>query len=176
MGRFTSAIALADQVSQQVQTAWEKDIELTSENAVQWRSLFTAKTLATRVSLNLSSRIFEVLGSRATASHYGFDRYWRDLRTFTLHDPVDYKLRDIGNWVLNGQLPTITQYSKEDSAMSLAFIEQELIGSEFRVEWPSLSTPSEMNCSSGEWDCSSHSQGLLASIGLATLDLEYLYP
>jgi alkylation response protein AidB-like acyl-CoA dehydrogenase len=51
------------------------------------------------------------MGTRSTASKYGFDRYWRDLRTFTLHDPVDYKLRDIGNWILNQELPPVTQYS-----------------------------------------------------------------
>ncbi len=42
---------------------------------------------------------------------YGFDRYWRDLRTFTLHNLVDYKLKDIGNWPLNRELPLATQYS-----------------------------------------------------------------
>ncbi|MGL6343994.1 MAG: acyl-CoA dehydrogenase family protein, partial [Waterburya sp.] len=68
-------------------------------------------TLATRVGLNLSTRIFEVLGSRATSNKYGFDRYWRDLRTFTLHDPVDYKLKEIGNWLLNEEFPLVTQYS-----------------------------------------------------------------
>jgi alkylation response protein AidB-like acyl-CoA dehydrogenase len=51
------------------------------------------------------------MGARSTAAKYAFDRYWRDLRTFTLHDPVDYKLRDIGNWVLNQELPMVTQYS-----------------------------------------------------------------
>jgi hypothetical protein len=34
-----------------------------------------------------------------------------DIRTFTLHDPIDYKLRDIGNWVFNQELPVVTQYS-----------------------------------------------------------------
>lgn len=33
------------------------------------------------------------MGARSTASEYRFDRYWRNLRTFTLHDPVDYKVR-----------------------------------------------------------------------------------
>jgi alkylation response protein AidB-like acyl-CoA dehydrogenase len=55
--------------------------------------------------------MFEVTGARATASCYGFDRYWRDLRTFTLHDPVDYKLRDLGNWLLNDIFPTPSHYS-----------------------------------------------------------------
>ncbi len=49
------------------------------------------------------------MGARATSGKYGLDRYWRNLRTFTLHDPVDYKVRDIGNWVLNDEL-TRTQF------------------------------------------------------------------
>lgn len=106
------AIALADRVAQQVQTAWEKDLDLTfAERGEVAIAVFAAKTLATRVGLDLSTRIFEVLGSRATSNQYGFDRYWRDLRTFTLHDPVDYKLKDIGNWLLNEELPLVTQYS-----------------------------------------------------------------
>ncbi|MBD3884748.1 hypothetical protein IFO70_23720 [Phormidium tenue FACHB-886] len=51
------------------------------------------------------------MGSRAVDVQFGFDRYWRDLRTFTLHDPVDCKYRDIGNWFLHQQAPTLTQYS-----------------------------------------------------------------
>ena len=49
--------------------------------------------------------------ARATASRHGFDRYWRDLRTFSLHDPVAYKFRDLGNYVLNGEYPAPSQYS-----------------------------------------------------------------
>lgn len=106
------AIALADQVAQQVQAAWEKDVDLTFEERGEVAiAVFGAKTLATRVGLNLGTRIFEVLGSRATSNKYGFDRYWRDLRTFTLHDPVDYKLKEIGNWLLNEEFPLVTQYS-----------------------------------------------------------------
>ena len=107
-----AAIALADRVAQQVQAAWKKDIALTLEERGEAAiAVFCAKTSATRVGLDITTRIFETLGSRATATKYGFDCYWRDLRTFTLHDPVDYKLRDIGDWILNSQLPNVTQYS-----------------------------------------------------------------
>ena len=107
-----AAIALADQVAQAVQSAWEKEVSLTFEERGEVAiKVFASKAAATRVGLDLTTRIFEVLGSRATSNKYGFDRYWRDLRTFTLHDPVDYKLRDIGNWLLNSELPAITQYS-----------------------------------------------------------------
>jgi len=48
---------------------------------------------------------------RATSARYRFDRFWRNARTLTLHDPVDYKVRDVGDWALNGQLPTPSFYS-----------------------------------------------------------------
>lgn len=106
------AIALADSAAEKVQAAWEKDIELTHQERGEVAiAISAAKALATRVGIDITNRIFEVTGTRATATKYGFDRYWRDLRTFTLHDPVDYKLRAIGDWVLNDQLPVITQYS-----------------------------------------------------------------
>lgn len=107
-----AASHLADKVAEQVQAAWEKGDALTHEErgevAVQ---VSAVKAFSTRVGLDIANRIFDVTGSRATATSYGFDRYWRDLRTFTLHDPADYKLRDVGNWFLNGIYPTPTQYS-----------------------------------------------------------------
>lgn len=110
--QLQAAIALSDQTSIAAQAAWDKDIDLTFEERGEVAiSVFAAKTTATRVGLEVTNRIFELMGSRATATHFGFDRYWRDLRTFTLHDPIDYKFRDIGNWFLNHELPTVTQYS-----------------------------------------------------------------
>ncbi|BAY07474.1 acyl-CoA dehydrogenase family protein [Calothrix sp. NIES-2098] len=107
-----AAISLADKAATQVQQAWDKEIDLTVEERGEVAiSVFAAKAFATRVGLAITTDIFEVMGTRSTGSKYGFDRYWRDLRTFTLHDPVDYKLRDIGNWVLNHELPLVTQYS-----------------------------------------------------------------
>lgn len=107
-----AAISLTEVAAEIVQAAWEKDLRLTyQERGEAAIAVSAAKALATKAGLDITTRIFEVTGTRATAARYGFDRYWRDLRTFTLHDPVDYKLRDIGNWVLNGELPTVTQYS-----------------------------------------------------------------
>jgi len=39
--------------------------------------------------------MFKVMGARATSGQYRFDRYWRNIRTFT--SGVDYKVRDVGN-------------------------------------------------------------------------------
>ena len=71
----------------------------------------TAKVASTRVGLEVASRLFETTGARATHGALRFDRFWRNLRVQTLHDPVDYKLQEIGDWVLNGDLPQPSFYS-----------------------------------------------------------------
>jgi alkylation response protein AidB-like acyl-CoA dehydrogenase len=110
--QLQAAIAFADQTAEKVQAAWEKKDALNHQERGEVAvAVSAAKALATKAGLEIATRIFEVTGTRSTATRYGFDRYWRDLRTFTLHDPVDYKLRDIGNWILNHELPPVTQYS-----------------------------------------------------------------
>ncbi|MGB3612656.1 MAG: hypothetical protein WBA10_02600 [Elainellaceae cyanobacterium] len=55
--------------------------------------------------------MFDLMGARAVAKGNGFDRYWRNLRTLSLHDPMNYKLFDIGNWVVNGAAPMPSSYA-----------------------------------------------------------------
>lgn len=64
-----------------------------------------AKALASEASLLVSSKLFELAGSRSTLEQYDFDRHWRNARTHTLHDPVRYKYVNVGNYYLNGILP-----------------------------------------------------------------------
>ena len=69
------------------------------------------KVVATDVGLEVTAGIFEMLGARATGRKYLFDRYWRDLRTHTLHDPVAYKKREVGRFKLLGEVPEPTWYT-----------------------------------------------------------------
>lgn len=81
---LSAAIAVSDQAAQQIQTAWDKGDDLThKERGEVAIAVYTAKALATRFGLDITTRVFEVMGARSTAAQYGFDRYWRDLRTFT---------------------------------------------------------------------------------------------
>ncbi len=66
---------------------------------------------SSRTALDVTSRIFELMGARATATSYGFDRFWRNIRTHTLHDPVFYKAREVGNYALNGTITATPLYS-----------------------------------------------------------------
>ena len=70
-----------------------------------------AKVLAHRASIEIGSQLFELTGARSTSGRFGFDRFWRNARVHTLHDPVDYKLRDLGRYALEGRLPEPTAYS-----------------------------------------------------------------
>lgn len=61
--------------------------------------------------LDVCTRMFDVMGARATASQYGFDRFWRNLRTHSLHDPVAYKRREVGRYALLGEFPEPSFYT-----------------------------------------------------------------
>jgi alkylation response protein AidB-like acyl-CoA dehydrogenase len=70
-----------------------------------------AKVATGRAALELTSRVFDVMGARATSGRLRFDRFWRNVRTPTLHDPLDYKVREVGDWFVNGRVPTPSFYS-----------------------------------------------------------------
>ncbi|CAK9781685.1 thermophilic desulfurizing enzyme family protein [Cutaneotrichosporon oleaginosum] len=71
----------------------------------------SVKVVNTDTSLRVTGGLFEVTGARATASKVGFDRFWRDVRTHTLHDPVAYKNRELGRYVLLDEVPEPTWYT-----------------------------------------------------------------
>jgi SfnB family sulfur acquisition oxidoreductase len=64
-----------------------------------------AKAASTEASLHVASKLIELAGSRATLAEFGLDRYWRNARTHTVHDPVRWKYNAIGNYWLNGVDP-----------------------------------------------------------------------
>lgn len=64
-----------------------------------------AKVATTEAALFVSSKMIELGGSSATLSEHGLDRYWRNARTHTVHDPVRWKYKFIGDYWLNGIAP-----------------------------------------------------------------------
>ncbi|MFI8611242.1 acyl-CoA dehydrogenase family protein [Pseudomonas sp. NPDC077649] len=107
---YRSALPLAEQAAQRLQSAWEKPALTAAERAEVALAISEAKVLAVRAALEITSQIFEAMGARATSSRYGFDRFWRNVRVHSLHDPVDYKVRDLGHWLLSGQGPRPSLY------------------------------------------------------------------
>lgn len=70
-----------------------------------------AKQRAVDIGLEIGTKIYEVTGARATANTYGFDIFWRNVRTHSLHDPIAYKRREVGRFALLGELPEPTWYT-----------------------------------------------------------------
>jgi len=106
------AIALADNAAQLLDQAIRRGADVTAaERGEVAIAVAEAKVLAHRAGVEVSSQLFELTGARSTSARYGLDRFWRNVRVHTLHDPVDYKLRDIGRHVLTGAWPEPTAYS-----------------------------------------------------------------
>ena len=106
-GRWSSAPRNA------LDAAWSKGpaLDASERGQLAWPSppprsprRATASTCATACS--------EVTGARSTHAALRLDRYWRNLRTQTLHDPLDYKIRELGDWALNQSPPQPTFYSR----------------------------------------------------------------
>jgi alkylation response protein AidB-like acyl-CoA dehydrogenase len=103
---------LADKAATALKVAADHGAGLTAEQrAATAVTISSAKVVSTKAANETTTRIFEQTGARATTSAYGFDRFWRNARTLTLHDPVVYKAREVGEYFLTGKRPPFTGYS-----------------------------------------------------------------
>jgi len=64
-----------------------------------------ARAASHRAGLLAANKLLELGGTSATDRAEALDRYWRNVRTHTLHDPVRWKYHWIGAYHLNGRLP-----------------------------------------------------------------------
>jgi alkylation response protein AidB-like acyl-CoA dehydrogenase len=73
--------------------------------------IYAAKSAASRAGVRAASEMYALMGTRATRATHGFDRFWRNARTLSLHDPVDWKNAEIGAHLLAGWEPTPGVYT-----------------------------------------------------------------
>ncbi|MFT4042607.1 MAG: hypothetical protein QM673_05520 [Gordonia sp. (in: high G+C Gram-positive bacteria)] len=52
-----------------------------------------------------TAHVFDALGGSETSRQRGLDRHWRNARTLASHNPVVYKLRQVGDYLVNGTVP-----------------------------------------------------------------------
>jgi SfnB family sulfur acquisition oxidoreductase len=64
-----------------------------------------ARAHSAQVSVEVSSRLFEVAGTRSALDTLNLDRHWRNARTHTLHDPAAWKVQHLGRHALDGTPP-----------------------------------------------------------------------
>ncbi|KAF6837199.1 thermophilic desulfurizing enzyme family protein [Colletotrichum plurivorum] len=118
LAHLRAATALADKAGDEIDNVYKYSgdpasrAKLTAQErgeAAEW--VASVKVTATDTGLRVTSGVFEVTGSRATAAKVGLDRFWRDIRTHSLHDPVAYKNRELGRYQLLGEIPEPTWYT-----------------------------------------------------------------
>lgn len=104
--KVQAATALADRAAQAIDSAYAKGAALTADERGQTAiAVASANVLAGKVALEVTSEIFEVMGARSAVRAHGFDRFWRNVRIHTLHNPAEYKTRNVGAWFLTGDYP-----------------------------------------------------------------------
>lgn len=78
-----------------------------AEKIVVKNSITVAKAqiVIAPLALQAAEGIFNIGGASATSRKRNFDRHWRNIRTVMSHNPVFYKEKAVGDFLLNDQLP-----------------------------------------------------------------------
>jgi alkylation response protein AidB-like acyl-CoA dehydrogenase len=107
-----AAATLADRAGVRLDAAWDEGEALAAgARAEVSLAISEAKIVAHRAALETGEQLFEACGARATGAALALDRFWRNARVHTLHDPLDYRLRDVGRYTLLRELPQPTLYT-----------------------------------------------------------------
>jgi SfnB family sulfur acquisition oxidoreductase len=107
-GRLASRVRAAEALlSQAAQTLSEVGLVPVGADAAARGSLAVAaaKAFASEVAVEAGSELFALCGTSSAASKYDLDRHWRNARTHSVHDPVDWKYHHIAAYELAGVLP-----------------------------------------------------------------------
>ncbi len=80
---LTTAIRLADYVTELIQAAWEKEFKLTSEERGQIATaVFSAEAFAARITLEITTHILDFRNNAPTETTSHLDHYGRELSSF----------------------------------------------------------------------------------------------
>lgn len=82
----------------------EPDAERAAESSL---AVATAKILADGAGNEVAGALFEVCGTRSTATDLNLGHFWRNARTHTVHDPIRWKYQHIGRALLQGTPPPL---------------------------------------------------------------------
>ncbi|WP_251061798.1 MULTISPECIES: acyl-CoA dehydrogenase family protein [unclassified Streptomyces] len=101
-----AASALADQAVEALTRGLARGEELDDEECAEIAVLASAaEAAASRAAQEITTRALDAVGVPAALARHGLDRFWRDTRTHTLREPVAPRLREVGDYFLNGAHP-----------------------------------------------------------------------
>ncbi|MEV7990427.1 acyl-CoA dehydrogenase family protein [Streptomyces sp. NPDC086077] len=104
-----SASALTDQALAAVYGGLVRGADLAYDEYAEISVLAAmAEAAAARAAQESTTRALDVVGARSASARLGFDRFWRNARTHTLYEPGAHRLREVGNYFLDGAHPAFT--------------------------------------------------------------------
>lgn len=106
---YTAGV-LVEKVAQSLERTYSAALDSHSASEADLNALAElesaqAQGVITQLALDASTLLFDALGASAADKKYGFDRYWRNIRTLASHNPRVFKARIIGDFSVNGTLP-----------------------------------------------------------------------
>ncbi|WP_442797070.1 monooxygenase [Pantoea vagans] len=107
-----AAEAAVDRATHSLQRAFElqlsgaSEAELHAANVQAEVESARAQVVAVELVTRAATEFFNALGASDTRVSKALDRHWRNARTVSSHNPVIYKIRNVGDWEVNGNDPT----------------------------------------------------------------------
>ncbi|MFT4010653.1 MAG: acyl-CoA dehydrogenase family protein [Nocardioidaceae bacterium] len=112
VSRTAALEALADRVGADYEAMIGRGGQVTEADRAEVAvAVARLKVVATETAIEVANRVFEATGSSSARSEIGLDLFWRNVRTHSLHDPVDYKKLEVGASFLNGTVQPISLYT-----------------------------------------------------------------
>lgn len=101
-----AASALADQAVAALTRGLARGEDLDDEECAEIAVLASAAdAAASRAAQEITTHALDAVGVPAAFARHGLDRFWRDTRTHTLREPIAHRLREVGDYFLNGAHP-----------------------------------------------------------------------
>ena len=105
LGELASDLAVAWAASRQTGLLLDAFEEGQISRAELAMPISAAKSAASRAAMKATGTIHELMGARSISASHSFDYWWRNARTLSLHDPVEWKNVELGKHLLTGWEP-----------------------------------------------------------------------
>lgn len=115
VGQISSWVYAVEAATQQATHALQRAYEVHNsgdEALIQQANVLAelesaqAQVIASELIPRAATELFNALGASDTRVSKALDRHWRNARTVASHNPVIYKIRNVGDWEVNSKEPT----------------------------------------------------------------------
>lgn len=104
-GELASDLAVAYAATQQCATLLDAFERGEISRAQLALPISAAKSAASRAAMNATGTVHALMGTGSLAGKSSYDYWWRNARTLSLHDPMEWKNHEIGRHLITGWEP-----------------------------------------------------------------------